>query len=156
MQICARVTWPILNFCNPLYILGMAIVIESYACIVCGAFDAAFAKLLWLLVLNGEAFCCFQDKSSAPYYIASPSPIITVCISEYNAINSGIMWTWFQTVFVYLYENLLALHQIMKLCIETGFDIGKLHCCFVEDANSLVANKLSCICSNIPSVLWSL
>jgi len=34
------------NFCDLLHILGTAIVIESNACCVCGAFNAAFAKLL--------------------------------------------------------------------------------------------------------------
>jgi len=39
-------------FCDPLHILGTAIVIECKACSVCGAFDAAFAKLLWPLVVE--------------------------------------------------------------------------------------------------------
>jgi len=51
MRICVWVTWPTFNFCDPLHIFVTAIVIESNACNVCGAFDAAFAKLLWPLVL---------------------------------------------------------------------------------------------------------
>jgi len=49
------VTWLTFNLglCDPLHILGTSIVIESNACSVCGAFDAAFAKLLWFLVIFG-------------------------------------------------------------------------------------------------------
>jgi len=52
-HMCIHVWVPLLtfNFGDPLYILGMAIVIESNDCSVCSAFDAAFAKLLWPLCL---------------------------------------------------------------------------------------------------------
>jgi len=43
VRIRAWVTWPTFNFFDPLQILRTAIVIESNAYSVCGAFDAAFA-----------------------------------------------------------------------------------------------------------------
>jgi len=51
MRVRVWVTWPTFNFCDPLHILGAGIVLESSACSVCGAFDAAFAKLLRPLVI---------------------------------------------------------------------------------------------------------
>jgi len=45
-------TWPTFNFWNRLQISGTATASESSVCSVCSAFDAAFAKLLWPLVLN--------------------------------------------------------------------------------------------------------
>jgi len=47
LGILGGVTWLTFKFCNCLHISGMATATESC---VCGAFDAAFAKLLWLLV----------------------------------------------------------------------------------------------------------
>jgi len=41
------VTWPTFNFCDPLHISGVAKARQSCTCSVCGAFDAAFTKLLW-------------------------------------------------------------------------------------------------------------
>jgi len=44
-----------------------------------------------------EAFCCFQDESSAPYYIASPSSIISVRIfwAIWNVPVSLLSWVRF-------------------------------------------------------------
>jgi len=49
MRVRVWFTWSTFNFCDPLHILGTTTVIEFNACSVCSAFDAALAKLLWLL-----------------------------------------------------------------------------------------------------------
>jgi len=57
--ILGEVTWPSSKFSDCLHISGKATARESCVCSVCGAFDAAFAKLLCPLVLLFSTANCF-------------------------------------------------------------------------------------------------